>query len=102
MTRDEQMQMVLDQIRPILKEVNAGKEDSWYMAYGRAASPWLEATTTEWERKYHQIVRNDEYFWIWNTDTGDQPWELLYAVNVTGDSLVTAASELMNLLARKF
>lgn len=98
MTRDGQMQMVLTQIRPILQVIDASKELSWNIIYRRATDPWLESTTTEWERKYHQIVRNDEYFWIWERETGD----LLYTINVTGDSLVTAASELMNLLARKF
>lgn len=98
MTRDGQMQMVLTQIRPILTMVNEGKALSWTINYRRATDPWLESTTTEWERKHHQIVRNDEYFWIWERETGD----LLYTVNVTGDSVLTAASELMNLLARKF
>ena len=98
MTRDGQMQMILTQMRPVLQVIDASKEYSWNIIYRRATDPWLESTTTEWERKHHQIVRNDEYFWIWERETGD----LLYTINVTGDSVLTAASELMNLLARKF
>lgn len=98
MTRDEQMQMVLTQIRPILTMVNEGKALGWDVNYHRATSPWLEAVTTEWERRYHTVISGDEYFWIWERETGD----LLYTINVTGDSVLTAASELMNLLARKF
>lgn len=98
MTRDGQMQMIVTQMRPVLQVIDAPKEYSWNIIYRRATDPWLESTTTEWERQYHQIVRNDEYFWIWERETGD----LLYTINVTGDSVLTAASELMNLLARKF
>ena len=98
MTRDEQMQMVLTQIRPILTMVNEGKALSWTINYRLATSPWLEAATSPWDRSYHHITPGDEYFWIFDGVTGD----LLYTVNVTGDSVLTAASELMNLLARKF
>ena len=39
-----------------------------------------------------------EYIYIREVDTG----ALLYAVEVTGDSVITALSELMDLLSRKF
>jgi len=59
---------------------------------------------TEWERKSKAIRTGDEYFLVydyapdWNTDKPD----LLYAVNVSIDSLLTAANELLDLLSRKF
>lgn len=58
---------------------------------------------TEWQRKRHGIRTGEEYFLVWDcapdyTDTSD----LLYAVNVTADSLLTAAWELFGLLGKKF
>lgn len=59
---------------------------------------------TEWERKRMAIRTGDEYFLVydyapdWNTDKPD----LLYAVNVSIDSFLTAANELLDLLSRKF
>lgn len=50
---------------------------------------------TEWAQKYHGIVSGQEYFYVWRGG-------LLYAVNVSADSYLTAADELMGLLARKF
>jgi len=50
---------------------------------------------TEWARKYHGILPGEEYFYVWKG-------QLLYAVNVSADSYLTAADELMGLLARKF
>ena len=59
---------------------------------------------TEWERERNHIRKGGEYFLVWdcapdwNTDRPD----LLYAVDVSIDSLLTAAYELMELLHRKF
>ena len=50
---------------------------------------------TEWARHRHGILSGDEYFYVWRG-------ELLYAVNVSADSPLTAAEELMRLLAAKF
>ena len=59
---------------------------------------------TEWQRQRCGILTGDEYFFVWDRspdwDTDDP--ELLYAVCVTADSVLTAAAELMNLIARKF
>lgn len=51
---------------------------------------------SDWQRRYYGIVIGDEYFMIADHEG------LLYMVNVTGDSLMTAAGELMDLAARKF
>ena len=50
----------------------------------------------EWNTKYLGLLEGEEYFLVSLDDN------LLYAVNVTGDSVLTAFSELMNLLSRKF
>lgn len=50
---------------------------------------------TEYARQHHKIFPGEEYFFIWRG-------KLLYVVNVTADSPLTAAKELMDLIARKF
>ena len=50
---------------------------------------------TDWAREYHGILSGDENFYVWRG-------ELLYVVHVNADSYLTAADELMQLLAKKF
>ena len=50
---------------------------------------------TEWQRERHGIIPGEEYFFVWRDG-------LLYVVNVGADSPLTAADELMGLIARKF
>lgn len=60
----------------------------------------LMSTFSDWSRKYHGLLSGEECFFIY--EPYDDGLELLYVVNVTGDSLLTAASELMHLVAKKF
>ena len=53
---------------------------------------------SEWDRHRFCIMTGDERFLIYGGDEG----HLLYSVNVTGDSVLTATEELMDLVARKF
>lgn len=57
-----------------------------------------------WDRKRFSLMSGEECFFVWENSRPDvaDPYGLLYVVNVTGDSVLTAASELMNLVARKF
>ena len=59
---------------------------------------------SDWDRKFHGILPGDEYFMIYEHDANDmeEPYHLLYTVNVSYDSPLTAASELMDLVSRKF
>ena len=50
---------------------------------------------TEWGRQRFGLLSGEEYFFIWRG-------ELLYVVCVSADSVLTAAHELMDLIARKF
>lgn len=50
---------------------------------------------SDWDRQRFQLRSGEEYFLI-------RRRTLLYAVNVTSDSILTAAHELMDLIARKF
>lgn len=53
---------------------------------------------TEYQRKYHQIMTGSEYFLFWEEET----MHLLYVKDVTADSALTAAAEMMWLAAKKF
>lgn len=53
----------------------------------------------EWDRQYHHIFPDLEYIMVYETFNGEK--SLLYAVNVEGDSLLTAAWELLDLASRK-
>ena len=57
-----------------------------------------------WDRKRFALRTGEEYFFVWETNRPDiaDPNGLLYVVIVTGDSLLTAASELMSLASQKF
>lgn len=57
-----------------------------------------------WDRKRFNLMSGEECFFIWENSCPDVPDSnaLLYVVDVAADSLLTAASELMNLVARKF
>lgn len=52
-------------------------------------------------RQLHHITANDEYFLILDRIHGEK-FFLMYAVNVSGDSVLTATAELLSLIARKF
>lgn len=53
---------------------------------------------TEYQRKYHHIHTGSEYFLFWEEET----MHLLYVKDVTADSALTAAAEMMWLAAKKF
>ena len=54
--------------------------------------------STEYQRKYHQITTGSEYFLFWEEET----MHLLYVKDVTADSALTAAAEMMWMAAKKF
>lgn len=57
---------------------------------------------TEWQRVSKGILTGNEYFLVWDCEPYEEPPKLLYAMNVSADSLLTAAAELFELLHRKF
>lgn len=77
------IQEILDHIRP---------NNNWEIVYDTPE----HVPMTEWDRKYLQLCNGEDYFFIF---VGSQ---LLYAVNVTGDSVLTAMQELITKLAEKF
>lgn len=51
-----------------------------------------------WYVQYHRLVPGDEYMLLWDLEFD----EMLYAVNVTGDSYLYCVKELLDLIAEKF
>lgn len=86
-------------VEQILERVNPSKRAAWNIVYkDHPDEVWLEYVTTEWERKRDGLRAGGEWIFIWDSVTGD----LLYSIDVSGDSVMTIMSELMNLLSRKF
>ena len=62
------------------------------------ADDLLMKIISEYDRSRLHIRSGEEYFFVYDNKDPDH---VLYAVNVTGDSVLTAASELMSLIAKK-
>ena len=100
MTKEQQMNDAIQfGIGPILAKVNEAKRAAWNIVYkDHPEEDWLNMTTTEWERKRFHLRPGGEWILIWDNVTED----LLYAIDVSADSVLTALAELMDLLSRKF
>lgn len=57
---------------------------------------WTLQEFSVWEREKFRLTSGEEYFYIYRGPA------LLYVVNVTGDNVLTAANELLALIAKKF
>ena len=84
--KEENLNYCIKKIKEILDYLRPGNK--WAIAYGKAQSTWSKGT--------HVMYSGEEYFYIFEEN------RLLYTVNVTADSELTALSELMNKLAKKF
>lgn len=80
-------------IQEILCYINSKKK--WTIEYIKEKDP--EILFTEWQIKYHKIFPNEEYVIV-----KDEFNDILYVINVTGDSSITTLSELMKLIGNKF
>lgn len=104
-TRDEarafEMQNVADIALKLLKTVRP--ERNLGIAYVKPTAETIEQFT-DWQRTRNHINTGSEYFLVWDYSPDwetDDP-DLLYAVDVSADSLLTAAWELFRLLSKKF
>lgn len=76
-----------------------GRRNDIVITFRKVDDEYLEEFS-EWSRQYHGIRTGEELFFIWEPIENGR--SLLYTVNVTGDSLLTAAEELMDLVSKKF
>lgn len=90
-TKTAQMEFVAQEITTL---VNRFVRDPIEITYRRETEESVK-DYTEWGRQRFGIHSGFEYFYVWRG-------EMLYAVDVTADSVLTAAEELMRLLAEKF
>ena len=99
--RPEQMERVATQMDTIVKE--NGRRNDIAITYCEMDAESI-ADFTEWERERNELFIGHEYFLIWEVPDPHaiEPFHLLYAVNVSADSVLTAVAELMNLVSRKF
>ena len=99
--RTEQMEHVATQMETIVKE--NGRRDDIAITYCEMDAESL-ADFTDWQCQKNKLFIGHEYFLIWEVPDPHaiDPFHLLYAVNVSGDSVLTAVAELMNLVCRKF
>lgn len=95
------MQAVADNALRLLRTVTPGRDLT--IAYCKPDADTI-GHFTEWQRQRCGILTGNEYFLIWEfkPDWDNDDPQLLYAVNVTHDSLLTASAELTDLLSRKF
>ena len=89
-----QIKACVPHMQAILDIGGHGKREIWYAEVDED----VLALFTDFEKQYHRIHDGDEMFFIF-----DRPDDiLLYTVNVTGDSVLTAFEELMKVIAAKF
>ena len=99
--RTEQMERVATQMETIVKE--NGRRKDIAITYCEMDAESI-ADFTDWECERNELFIGHEYFLIWEVPDpyAIDPFRLLYAVNVSADSVLTAVAELMNLVSRKF
>lgn len=79
----EKIKEILDYLRP---------DNKFKIVYAKPE----EVNMSDWKREYLRLLCGEDYFIVCYDD------EPLYAINVTGDSVLTAIRDLVNLLANKF
>ena len=101
MERIEKLEHIAIEAEKLIRSY--GRRKDICVTFGRLTKETI-AYFSVWDCKRFTLMEGEEYFFVWETSRPDIPnlSELLYVVNVTGDSLLTAASELMNLASRKF
>ena len=95
MTKAEQMQKVADSVNVLIKMMRPDKHLD--IQYVKLTDENIGAFG-DWDIVRLCLYTGDEQFIISDVDENSR----LYAVNVTGDSVLTAAAELMDLVSKKF
>ena len=98
MERNEKMNAIAaDLTRMIL---DYGRRNDITVTYAKPTDEDM-AKFSDFAIRYHQLHNGEEYFLIWENMPNENPG-LLYVVNVTCDSYLTAMQEAIDLIARKF
>ena len=93
--REAEMKKLAEYGKSMIREFGCRKDI--IVTYDRPNSETI-SRYTEYQRKHHQILTGSEYFLFWEEET----MHLLYVKDVTADSALTAAAEMMWMAAKKF
>lgn len=93
--REAKMKKLAERCQSILREFGSRKDI--IVTYDRPDKETI-CRYTEFQCECHRIVADNEYFLFWT----EEPMHLLYVKNITDDSTLTAAAEMMRLAAEKF
>lgn len=93
MTKRYQMARALKRVEQLLEDLGIGPLRLLYAEIDEATA---RGAFTEYERERFRILPGDEIVTVTGQDG------LLYVVHVTGDSVLTAVAEVVELLANKF
>ncbi|MBQ3476989.1 MAG: hypothetical protein IJH25_02315 [Clostridia bacterium] len=101
MNRTEEMQSIARHVETMLKD--HGRRSNITITYDKPTDETI-GQYTDWQIQYHGILTGSEYFLIWENDSPFTPEKrhLLYKKDVSADSALTAAAELMWLVSSKF
>lgn len=93
--REAEMKKLAEYGKSLIREF--GRRKDIIVTYDRPDDDTI-SRYTEYQQQYHQIMAGNEYFLFWEEET----MHLLYVKDVTADSALTAAAEMMWLAAKKF
>ena len=93
--REAEMKKLAEYGKSLIREF--GRRKDIIVTYDSPNSDTI-SRYTEYQRHYHQIMTGNEYFLFWDEET----MHLLYVKDVTADSALTAAAEMVWLAAKKF
>lgn len=99
MTREEQLSDIATRINDLVTDYGRRKDIA--IIYSKLNKKNLDKFST-WDRERFTLIAGEECFFVYEINMRTVKSNLLYVVAVTGDSLLTAAEELMDLVAKKF
>ena len=98
MIRTEKMNAIATDLTRMI--LDYGRRNDITVTYAKLTDEDM-AKFSDFAIRYHQLHKGEEMFLIWENIPDKNPG-LLYAVNVTADSYLTAMQEAIDLIARKF
>ena len=93
--RETEMKKLAEYGKSMIREF--GRRKDIIVTYDRPDSDTIRRYT-DYQQKYHGIRTGSEYFLFWEEAT----MHLLYVKDVTADSALTAAAEMIWMAAKKF
>ena len=101
MERTKALERVAETVQNMIRQY--GRRKDIEIAFYKVDDEVLEAFS-EYERTKHHMLTGEEMFFIFEVRDpyAIDPQHLLYTKCVTGDNVLTAAAELMDLVSKKF